>query len=290
MSESSISSVPGATSMSSLVDLLGKYQSRIAEYVCVAHRQWASVISRIARQQAAALADFPDEQVWTFLIACGYAMAGGPGVSALARQLTESHPRVDTATKIWFEGLPIPPRKKEGLTHLDLALGSIVRRGSTQSGIALDPVEGAWICFCEMKWYSDVQPTVTNDMQRNQLPRVIENALCFQHTGEYAETVHVTLVTPAVFRDAVARSRLYQYKFDEYKRDGDSILRDLEASRLEHRSQRDWVYPPDIAQRIRNLSLHWATYDDLFENLPYSPISQDIGAFWRGFGNYQGRA
>jgi len=275
--------------MDTLTEMLRRHKSHIAEYLCIPHQQWARVISRVERQEQAPVADFPDEQVWTFLLACGYAMAGGPGVAALARQLTESNPPAITATKIWFEVLPIPPRNKEGVTHLDLALGSIVRRESTQSGIALNPVEGAWICFCEMKWYSDVQPTVTNDMQRNQLARVIENALCFQDTGKYAGAVHVTLVTPALFRDATARSRLYQYKFYEYKRDGDSVLRDLEASGLGQRNQGDWVYPPDIAQRIRNLSLHWATYDDLFESLPYSAIGQGIAAFWRQYGNYQGR-
>jgi hypothetical protein len=275
--------------MDSLMEMLWRRKSHIAKYLCIPHRQWARVISRIECQEAVVLADFPDEQVWTLLLACGYAMAGTPGVAALARQLTECDPRAEADAKIWFEGLPVPPRYKEGVTHVDLALGTIVRRESTESGIALDAAEGAWICFCEMKWYSDVQPTVTNDMQRNQLARVIENALCFQGAGQYAEAVHVTLVTPAVFRDGAVRSRLYQYKFDEYRRDGNSILKDLDACPLEHRNRGDWVYPRDMAQRVRNLSLHWATYDHLFENLPDSPLTADLAIFWGQYGNYQGR-
>lgn len=276
--------------MNSLAGLLRQHQSRIAEYLCVPHRQWESVIPRIERQEEAALADFPDEQVWTFLLACGYAMPGGAGLAALARQLIESDAPVETETKIWFEGLPVPPRYKEGVTHLDLALGTIVKRESTESGIALDAAEGAWICFCEMKWYSDVQPHVTHDMQRNQLARVIENAICFQGAGKYAEAVGVTLVTPAVFRDAPVRSRLYQYKFDEYKRNANALLEDLEACPLRPRNEQDWSYPDNLAQRIEDLTLRWATYDDLFENLPDSPLSQGIAAFWGQYGNYQGRA
>ena len=276
--------------MSFLAELLEEHQSPISEHLFVPNAEWARLITRTNQQERDTLAHFSDEQAWTFLLACGYAMAGGPGVVSLARQLTDSDPRARTAAKIWFEARPVPPRYKEGSTRLDLALGSIVGREPTQSGIALDPSGDAWICFCEMKWNSDVQPRVTNDMQRNQLARVTENALCFQDGGKYAQTIHVTLVTPAVFRESAVKSRLYQYKYEEYTRDGASILKDLNASDLEHRNRAGWVYPSDMEQRIRKLSLHWATYDDLFENLPDSSLSQGITTFWGQYGSYQGRA
>ena len=95
-------------------------------------------------------------------------MAREQGVTMLTRALTGSNQREPPNPKIWFEVLPIPPRKREGQTHLDLALGTIAKREGTESGIELDDVESPWICFCEMKWHSDISYRVTHDIHRNQ--------------------------------------------------------------------------------------------------------------------------
>ncbi len=89
--------------------------------------------------------------------------------------------------------------------------------GRCTSGIQLSDTDKSWICFCEMKWNSDISITVTYDLERNQLARVIENALCFQSDKhQYADEVTVTLVTPEMFYISKCKSRLFQYKYEEY--------------------------------------------------------------------------
>ncbi|NWF77690.1 MAG: hypothetical protein HXY36_03750 [Chloroflexi bacterium] len=206
----------------------------------------------------------------------------------MAKILTGSDQVLGTNLKIWFEVCPMRPREREGKTHVDLAVGNIVRRQGTHSGITLENVESPWVCFCEMKWYSDISPNVSYDIHRNQLVRLIENALCFEGNGKYAAKVYVTLVTPLVFREASSRSRLYQYKFEEYSKDRSYVVRDLNVCALKKRSHRDRPFP-DLSERLACLSLHWATYDELFENLPPSAIAAELRKFWREHGNYQGR-
>ena len=275
--------------MNSLAELLVKCHDEIRKCFFVGYVQWDGLIDRIERQERTSSHDFDDEQIWTFLVGCGYAIAGEQAVAVLAKTLTGSNQREPANPKIWFEVLPIPPRRKEGETHLDLALGTIARREGTESGIKLDDAEAPWICFCEMKWYSDISARVTYDVHRTQLVRVIENALCFQGAGKYAERVYVTLVTPSVFRHATLKSRLYQYKFEEYDANRNYLIDDLKACVLEKNDKPGWSYPSDLPQRVTNLSLRWVTYDELFENLPDSAIAIALKSFWRQHGNYQGR-
>lgn len=251
---------------------------------------WDDLRGRVEKQEDRPAGDCVDEQLWTFLVGCGYAIAGEDGIAQLTRALTESNLGVPDNAKIWFEVLPVPPRKKEGETHLDLALGTIAVRVGTESGIRLDDVRSPWVCFCEMKWYADISVSVTYDVHRNQLARIMENAVCFQNSGRYADQVHVTLVTPSSFRNAQLKSRLYQYKFEEYKANPASFIADLEACALEKNEQPDWFYPPDLAERVTALSLSWVTYDELFErSLPRSQIAEELQKFWDQYGNYQGR-
>jgi len=276
--------------MNPLAEILKNYHDKITKYLYIGYAQWDNLINRIERQEQTPSHGFADEQVWTFLIGCGYAIAGEQGIAILTRTLTGSDQKEPTNPKIWFEVLPIPPRKREGETHLDLAIGTITGREGTESGIELDNAESPWICFCEMKWYSDISIGVTRDIHRNQLARVIENALCFQKSGKYAEKVYVTLVTPSLFCNTLLKSRLYQYKFEEYNTNRTCLIKDLNASVLEEKSQPDWFFPSDLTQRAVNLSLRWATYDELFKNLPDSAVVTELKNFWRQHGNYQGRA
>ena len=275
--------------MNSLAKILMGYHHQITKYLYMGYAQWDDIIVRIKRAEQMLLQDFADEQVWTFLIASGYAIAEETGIARLTKILTNSEQKSPANPKIWFEVLPISPRQGEGETHLDLALGTITRRSGTESGVKLSNRESSWICFCEMKWYSDIATGVTCDIQRNQLARVIENALCFQDSGKYADKVYVTLVTPAIFRNAPAKSRLYQYKFDEYNGDLSHLMNELNACVLERNNQPDWSYPIDLTHRLKNLLLWWVTYDELFEKLPDSVIAGQIRNFWRRHGSYQGR-
>ena len=64
-------------------------------------------------------------------------MSGTEGLAKLANILTGTDlPQPDDA-KIWLEVLPLPPRNNERHTHVDMAIGSIVKRGNTDSGINL---------------------------------------------------------------------------------------------------------------------------------------------------------
>jgi len=276
--------------MNSLAEILMKYHDEITKYLYIGYARWDDLIARIKREEQTSSRDFADEQIWTFLLACGYAILGEEGIASLTKILTGSNQKPPANPKIWFEVLPIPPRKGEGETHLDLALGTIARRKGTESGIELDDVESPWLCFCEMKWYSDISISVTYDINRNQLARVIENALCFQRSRKYAEKVYVMLVTPSLFCNTPLKSRLYQYKFEEYNTNRSCLIDDLNACVLEKNDQPDWSFPSDLTHRVMNLSLRWATHDDLFENLPNSAIVTALKNFWIQHGNYQGRA
>jgi len=275
--------------MSSLAEALKVHRDEIGRYLYVGYAIWDDLIARAKREEAKPPGDCPDEQLWTFLVGCGYAIAAEVGVASLTESLTGSRQAVPRNPKVWFEVLPVNTRRKEGEAHLDSALGTIAVREGTGAGIKLDDVESPWVCFCEMKWYADIAVSVAYDVHRNQLARVIESALCFQDCGRYADQVYVALVTPASFRAARLKSRLYQYKFEEYNANPASLMADLEACILAKNEQVGWSYPPDLAQRVASLSLRWATYDELFENLPHSAIAAELKDFWSQHGRYQGR-
>lgn len=266
----------------------------IRKYLYTSDAQWASLLQAARRAWDKGCEDVRDERLRTFVLACGYAAARDSGVAALTEVLTglpataarpveaPSSPLASAEPRIWLEAMPIPALKREGNTHVDLALGTIARRDRTESGIELANVKSSWVCFCEMKWCADISPDVRHFMHRNQLLRVIENALCFQKNGHCADQVFVTLVTPAQLRNAPLKSRLYHYKYEEYSTDKRAILWDLmAASRTdERRHEPGWFYPGSLPERVERLTLRWVTYEDLVEHLPQSPIYRDVLEFW----------
>ena len=274
--------------MKPLSDLLEEHRDEIGRRLHLGYVHWQDLVSKPEIQEPHASGPLGDEQVWTFLVGCGYAMAGAEGLAKLTNVLTGMDlPQPDDA-RIWLEVLPLPPRNGEGNTHVDLAIGSITRRGNSRSGINLGRDPQSWICFCEMKWRSDISCSVTHDPDRNQLARVIENALCFQGEGGYSDEVHVALVTPAVFKEpggGYGDHKVYQGLFREYESDRARLRHDLDACRLEKRNMPDWKYPPDIAGRGDRLKLRWPTYEELFAGIPASPISEDLQRFWETYGH-----
>ena len=234
-----------------------------------------------------------DEALWTFLVACGYAMGGSDGIGGLSKILTGMDLAIPCDAKIWLEAQPHSPRyrsgskRREGNTHVDLAIGSIApREDESDSGIELASHSDSWICLCEMKWYSDISPRVTHDLHRNQLIRVIENAICFQSNGRYVNDAYVTMVTPAVFKNRSSGSRLYWYKFKEYESGDENILRDIKSCCMDKTNNEHWYYPSDISERLKALKLRWVTFDDLFESIPDSPISDALKTFWKERNEY----
>ncbi|MCL0089466.1 hypothetical protein M1O54_03825 [Dehalococcoidia bacterium] len=123
--------------MNSLADVLMNHYDGIVKYLYIGYARWDDLISRVERQERKPSDDFADEQIWTFLVGCGYAIAGEDGVAILTKTLTGSNYKTPTNPRICFEVLPIPPCKGEGEAHLDLALGTIARRSGTESGMEL---------------------------------------------------------------------------------------------------------------------------------------------------------
>ena len=137
-----------------------------------------------------------------------------------------------------------------------------------------------------MKWYSDISTSVKHDIHRNQLARVIENALYFNDGDRLSDCVYVALVTPKAFKNTNVKSRFYQYKFEEYEADRNQLVKDFEACVLKKRKHASG----NVADRVERLTLRWPTYEEIFANIPDSAISKELKKFWQERGNYQGRA
>jgi len=276
-----------------LAPVLDASYEQITQHLWIGHVRWADLATRADNgdHPIGPQGCFCDEQVWTFLLACGYAVAGQAGILQLADQLAPGHPEL-RSPKIWLEARPIPPRYREGTSYIDLAVGDIAGRPETRSGIRLAE-GGKWACFTELKWYSDLSLDVVHDVSRNQMARVIENVVCLQGGGEAVRTPFFTLVTPRIFDTRLAgpRSRLYQYKFHEYQGDRHGLLTDINLAnpQLPPRNGAYWHYPYDLQQRLEWLQINWVTYDALFMNIPHSPIQPEIHRFWEEHGEYQNR-
>ena len=196
-----------------LTHYLRAHSNRIRERIETTDLQWDSFLARLEKQEIQKHQDYHDEQVWTFLIMSWYADGGIDRIKKLARILTcNDNLVVSDDDKIWLEALPLPPRIKEGNTNLDMAMGRIEKRilgkdhphlANNGNGIQYSGDKG-FVCFCEMKWYSDIDKEVTHDRHRNQLIRVIENALAFRNNqGESPDQLYVTLVTPEIFKEVI---------------------------------------------------------------------------------------
>lgn len=272
--------------MGILADLLQRHRLIIENHLHIGYAKLDDLVARVQQNEDLGIdKEMVDEQIWTFLLGCGYAVSGPDGVKVLSEILTGEKVELQPNSKIWFEVLPIPPRKDEGNTHLDLAVGTISLRNGTQSGIQMYDAEKSWICFCEMKWNSDISTMVTYDLNRNQLVRIIENALCFQSgRGHYAGNVFVTMVTPSMFYSSKCKSRLYQYKFEEYTNNMNTILNDLHECILKKNEYQNWEYPKMLQERINCLRLNWVTYKHLYDGFLPSAISKELKVFWSKFG------
>jgi hypothetical protein len=256
---------------------LKTHSKRILEHLYCSPRIWKYYAMRIAKREAQNK-PLSAEGTWTFLLSCSYAMVGQKGIEKLTTILTGAVQPQPTSPKIWLEGFGIEPRSGEGQTRVDLALGAVQREGSTDSGIEFDNRKASWICFCEMKWNSDISAGVKNDAKRNQLARDIENALCFQNHGTYPELVYFTVVAPTSF---ARRRPLLLPKFAEYNGNRDSLIKDLSECILEKNRRANWRYPNDIENRVRNaLRLRWVEFAELINNLPESEVSDDTRTLW----------
>jgi hypothetical protein len=253
------------------------------------------VVARLSNYELTRpLSGLHDEQVWTLLFAYGF-IAGDveEGRALLANQLIEGTVPV-SPFRVWLEMLPLPPRQgnrglSERNSNIDLIAGHQRIRGETAAGVEYEKPESGlgWVCMTEAKWLYDIAGKTTHDFHRNQLARVIETALTFQRPGyppSYPDAVHVTLLTPARFKPPTGSdtgSRLYFYTFNEYQHPTDGlqvsrILADIDSAEVAHRIDNDgWLYPV-IRERMRSLSLHWVTYEQLLRSMPDSRFKWEL--------------
>lgn len=259
-------------------------KSRLQEFFAVTPGRWDNLIDRLGRQLGDPKADFYDEVVWTFLLGVGYAAAGWEGIRSLESKVSAYSPDPASRHPLWLEALPMPPRKSEGNTNIDLAIGAIAGRDDKDGGVQFDPELGDSVTFCEMKWYSDISAKVTHDQHRNQLSRVIENAITFQGNGRLVPKVTVTLITPEIFRDTHPKSRLYHYKIEEYRRDPEILLEEWQRSyaQMEKRSQPGWEYPDEshVREMLESgFALRHLSFEQLFREAPeteFSPLMDEF--------------
>lgn len=180
---------------------------------------------------------------------------------------------------MYLEAQPITKRFNEGNTNLDLAMGSLERRGSTESGIdyTSSKKEKSFL-FCEAKWNSDISTKVTNFSSRNQLQRVIDNALYF--TDELKENdgkIFVVLLTPKQYKDEFENnqgSRLYAYKFNEYKNNHNQILDELNYINAYLPLKND--LDNTLKKNLSFLELRWITLEEVIENIPDKKIKSQV--------------
>lgn len=211
-----------------------------------------------------------NEKVWSYLVAdilCNSKLR-----DQHVAYLCEEYISLDDTFQVWFEAQPLVPRKgqrgfTEGNTRLDLAFGSIRRRGSTKAGIEFNHnSHSSWVCFVESKYYADQSLSVTHDPNRNQIIRIIENLLCFQGKFQFPKRLFFVFLTPRVFKQSFTRpdAKLYSetlQRYDNHK----EVLHDIERSPFPKRDQFDWKYPESLADRVRHLSMKWLTFEDIFE-------------------------
>ena len=255
----------------------------LREFFEVTNDRWNHLVRRLPGRTDPPPADFYDEVVWTFLLGLSYASAGWDGIRKLESILSGSAVDSGVQHPIWLEALPMPPRSKEGNTNVDLAIGAIGPRAGKEGGIAYDPTLGSSVTFCEMKWYSDISKNVTHDQHRNQLSRVIENAVTFQGHDQFVKQVTVTLITPEIFVRTEPKSRLYHYKLEEYK-NPEILFREWQRSykRMPKRSQVDWNYPDESHLREileSRFSLKHISFEELFESAPESDFTTILKDF-----------
>ena len=145
--------------------------------------------------------------------------------------------------------------KRHFIPHvLDSAYNKTGLEGATDVDALLVNSDNGFAVLIEAKVLSDISYDVTFDVLRNQIVRNIDvmleknEQLCDPLDKRDPEKTLFLLLTPKVFKDNPG-SRLYGYKFNDYKSNPQSIAQDLP-----HRLDYDWQ---NISSR-----LGWLTWED----------------------------
>lgn len=218
-----------------------------------------------------------DEQLLVLKIVEQYIK--GSKLNSLYQLLTRKETNPKDIIKIGIEAQPLTHREKEGNTYLDLTMGSIKRRGNTESGIELDTTNKEQdFIFCEAKWKSDLSVGVSKCSIRNQLQRVIENALIF--AGEnFKGNIFVTLITPEIYKkhyELGLNTRFYSCKYAEYKGNiRGTFIRELDLIEKlgvipfndEKGVEKKSKYREIVEKNLDKLILNWVTFEELLAEI-----------------------
>lgn len=156
------------------------------------------------------------------------------------------------AYKEWlFQNL----RQQQLIPHvLDSAKGKGNLEGPTQVDAVLINHSNGFATIIEAKVLSDIGCQITYDVARNQIARNIDvmleenRHLCEPLKSREPERTLFLLLTPELFKTNYS-SRFYGYKFNDYKKNPESIEADLP-----HRKNQDWR---EVSSR-----LGWLTWED----------------------------
>lgn len=138
--------------------------------------------------------------------------------------------------------------------------------------------------FLEAKWDSDISVGVKYCTIRNQLQRVIDNALYFSFNPESIDKIYVTLLTPKKYKDCYEEklnSRFYGYKYGEYSSDSSIILRELEIIKSELPWKEEKNLDLLIQENIKKLTLNWVTFEELLEKISGNSIREEIEVVYK---------
>ncbi len=257
-------------------------------YLMITPDKFDDILVRISNLNDV-LADFSEDYL-TFIVASAYAYIGKEGCYSLQQILCENMlpPYTeDDDYRIWFQARPL---KDKSSPTLDMAFGNIKRPNEdiTKAQIEYVPThnKNGQICFVEMKTWEDLQTSSTGNPRYNQLAKYIRAALIFQKAGIFPQEVHVTLVTPRIFKKN-PKSRLYGYKFIEYacpEIHPENIMSDIHIKLdgppyIENEVIGDgWIKSDKdgMNQRFPFLKLHWVAYEDILDAVPQSPLKDYI--------------
>jgi hypothetical protein len=150
-------------------------------------------------------------------------------------------------------------RKRQFIPYvLDSAEGKVNLEGPTNVDAMLLNSKSGFAVLIEAKVLSDISYEITYDTMRNQIARNIDvmleknEELCDPLNKRDPEKTLFLFITPKLFKENPS-SRLYGYKFNEYKTNPGSLSADLT-----HREDCDWQ---NISKR-----LGWLTWED-FKNV-----------------------
>lgn len=140
----------------------------------------------------------------------------------------------------------------------DSADSKVNLEGSTHVDAVIINKHNGFSVFVEAKVLSDISYQVTYDEKRNQIIRNLDVMLESNHelqeplNNRKPENTLFLLLTPRKFKDAKIKSRLYAYKYEEYKSNPEKI-------------QEEMPHSPNLDYGELSKRIGWITWEDFHD-------------------------